>query len=250
MLACGKGDPNAETGPLADADADADADTDTDADADADTDTDTDTWNHAVGTLAVASRDEGFDLDEDGDVDNAIWLLGGAIDPLVAAQITAASRVLVLQTAGWDDGIAEIGLFGAEDTDGDPSDNFTGSEAFDAGEAVDDQGRARASVEAPLVDGDYEVALVTEALSVGELSLEATTPIYLRGTVDASSHVGTLGFGASVQGLVAAATALGANPTLVKQLEDLADLDTDGDGTSDAISTAWTFEAVACDVSP
>lgn len=242
LLACGKQPSTSESGLPSVAETETETETEIETTAEA--------WNHAVHTLEVAGRDEGFDLDDDGDGDNAIWLLGVAIDPLVAAQIMAASRVLVIQTVGRDDSLADIGAFGAEDTDGDPTDNFSGDETFDAGSAVDEQGLARVSVETTLTDGTYEVVLASDTLSVGDLSVEATTPLHLRGGVDAATHTGTLGFGASVEALVTAATALGADAAVVDQLEALADLDTDGDGVPDAISTAWTFEAVACEVSP
>ena len=233
-----------------------DTDTDTDADTDTDTDTDTDAdtdsiYDHVLLDLTVAGRTEGFDLDGDGEGDNAIWVLGGVLDPVLAGLLDSATRVVVMQVADVGelaaDPSAQLALVSAEDTDGDPSDNGAG-ETFAAGASVDAAGRALVGVEISLTDGAYATTLLDGSFAVGTWEMEASTPLQISGAVTAGSHVGFLGLGMPVDALTAALEAAG-QPEAAGGVAALADLDTDGDGEEDAVSMAFAFAASPCSLS-
>jgi hypothetical protein len=185
-------------------------------------------------------------------VDNAAWALGVALDPLLAAALEGAERVLVVQLAdvaslSSDDSV-QIALVSAADTDGDPSDNADG-ESFSAGPAVDEAGRAVAGVEAELTSGIYGAELLDETLVIGEVELSTATPLHIAGQLDEEMNQGLMGFGISVEVLGAALEAAGY-PDEAALIAELADLDLDGDGEAEALSVALSFEAVACSLSP
>lgn len=209
-------------------------------------------YNHVVASLTVADRGEGIDLNEDGEADNAAWVLGVVLDPLIASALSGAERVLVLQVADVEnlnvDASVQVSLLSATDTDADPSDNLSG-ETFSAGVAVDANGRAYVGANAELSSGVYEVELLGESLVVGELELSTATPFYLLGTLSGQDNTGLLGFGLSVDALTAALVAAGyaEEAELVVQL---ADLDTDSDGEADALSVAMYFEGLPCGLVP
>jgi hypothetical protein len=92
------------------------------------------------------------------------------------------------------------------------------------------------------------VELLADSLVLGELELSLATGLFVAGEPTASLHEGTLGFGVSVDALAAGLEALGVDPDTVALLSGLADLDTDGDGTDDAVSVALTFTAPACEL--
>jgi hypothetical protein len=236
-------------------DTDTAADTDTDSDADTDTDTDTGlatTWNWDVQTLEVADRTEGYDLDGDGDDDNALWVLASVIDPVIAGLLTDAARVIVLQVSDLDDWTTDdevhVGLFTGADTDGDPTDNYSGTETFDAGAGIDTSGVALVTASSPLDGGRYEVVLLAGSIPLGDTTLETASPIHIGGKPAESLHRGSIGFGLSVDTLVTVGTAAGLDSDTLGQLSRIADLDTDGDGTDDAISCTFTLTAPSCAV--
>ena len=210
------------------------------------------TW--VVQSLVVAGRTDGFDLDGNGGADNAIWALGPVLDPLLAAALEGAARVLLVQLAqveDWtDDEEVRVAMFAGEDSDGDPSDNGSGEEVFQVGAAVGKDGLALISVGAPLAGGEFVVAFGESGIDLGSLHLESATGIYLRGEPAPASLHGVIGFGVDAVSLSKALTALGASPELAKGVLSIADLDTDSDGTDDAVSMAFTFDAISCGVAP
>jgi len=211
------------------------------------------TFDDVVTSLRVAGRTEGFDLDGDGSPDNALWVAGAALDPFLAGVLSGGGRVLVLQLSQVDDlqadTPAELALVSAQDSDGDPSDNASGSEVFQAGAAVDDQGIALVSTTVALSAGSYQAVLLGQSTTIGSVELSTGTPIHIAGTLSATSHSGRLGLGVPAAPLVVALTAAGY-ADVAKVISGIADLDTDLDGTDDAISAAFDFAAVPCGLEP
>ncbi len=221
------------------------------------TDTDTrpaaTTWNWVVAELTLASGLDGFDLDGDGDKDNALAPLGAVIDPTLAAALDGSDKVILLQLAAAeslvDDSAVRVAVLGGTDldTDHDPADNFSGTEAFDAGSAVDGQGNAVDFNEVALSGGTYTAVFPPRDVQIGSAELTATTESHLSGrSVSEDNQVGLYGFGVSVASLVAFGKNLGLEAGDLDRLAALADIDTDGDGDDDTVSAAYEFQAVAC----
>lgn len=212
------------------------------------------TWNAVAVALSVGDRGEGIDLDGDGDADNAVWALGTVVDPLLETVLASAERVLVVQLAGVDDAdddeVVVVGVVTAADTDGDPSDNGSGAEAFDAGAAVDADGHVLVRTETVLVGGAFAVELATGTLEVGELSLELATGLHVAADATAEGQAGLLGFGVSAAALTDALVALGVPEEEAATVAALADLDVDGDGADETVSIALSYEAVGCTFAP
>lgn len=200
--------------------------------------------------LEVAHRSEGIDLDGDGSPDNALWSLAALIDPLLEAGLQGSEQVALIQLDEVDDyehdASIRVGLIPAEDADGDPSDNDSGSEEFDPGAAVDPQGLALLGVPSALDGGRYTVALLTDSLKLGELEIALATGLWIEGEPTPDWHGGRIGAGISIDALVAALEVLGLDPETAELLTSLADLDTDGDGTEDALSVILAIGAPTC----
>lgn len=211
------------------------------------------TYNWVVAEMTVASGLDGFDLDGDGDKDNALAPLDAVIDPVLEATLRGAERVMVLQLAGLDDFADDTAIraavVGADDldTDHDPSDNFSGDEAYDAGTSVDADGNAKTFNEVPLSAGTYTAVFPARDVQVGANELTATTELHLGGrSVSERDQAGLYGFAVSVQSFLDFAEAQGMDGTDLDRLSALADIDTDQDGDADSISTAFEFQAVSC----
>ncbi|MEQ1567917.1 MAG: hypothetical protein ABMA64_19920 [Myxococcota bacterium] len=237
---CGGGTTFDESTPPPEGDADTDADADADSDTDADTDADPGelaAW--VVTSIAVAGRFDGFDLDGDGDGDNALWAMKLAVDPALATALTSSTVEIVVQLADvhdWqDDPAVRVGVLSAEDPEGDGT--------FDAGPSVDATGAALVAVETPLAAGAYEVVLADDTLVVGAMTLEASTPIHVAGEPTAQAHPGRFGCAIPIDRLLAAFEAAGVDPGALEGLDALADLDTDQDDEPDSISAAFAFDA-------
>lgn len=211
------------------------------------------TWNWVVAELTLASGLDGFDLDGDGDKDNALAPLGGVIDPALAAALNGSDHVILLQLAGAasliDDDAVRVAVLGGVDldTNHDPSDNFSGGEAFDAGTAVDGAGDAVSYNEVPLAAGTYTAVFPPRDVQLGSAEVTATTESHLGArSISAGNQAGLYGFGVSVASLVAFGENLGLGSTDLERLAALADIDTDADGDNDTVSAAYEYEAVAC----
>lgn len=177
-------------------------------------------------------------------------MLGGSavlVDPILAELMSKATRVLVLQAAGvsaWTDAEVEFGVFKADDTDGDPSNNYSGSATFYAGSAVDADGHARVFTVSSLAAGAYDFTTGGVPIIVGSLEFEPDQ-LFLRGTMSAASNDGQVGMPIPVDVLVAALDAAGYG-SMGTAIQRQADLDLNGDGTKDAISAAFDFRSVPC----
>jgi hypothetical protein len=228
---------------------DTDADTDVAVDTDASDDTDANasaSWNAVITSLEVASARDALDLDDDGQGDNALAAARVVLNPLLADAIATAGRVVILQVAHVDaatDSSVAIAALTAADADATASNNAGAS--FDAGVAVDALGVALVSTDASLDAGAYAVTVASEAITVGDFTFQAATGLHLEGTASAASNTGRLGIAIRVAPLVAALEAADKADTAAT-LSALADVDTDTDGTADAISATFTFRAQAC----
>ena len=206
-----------------------------------------------VAELTLASGLDGFDLDGDGDKDNALAPLDGIIDPALAVALEGSDHVLVVQLAGvtrlTDDEAVRVALLAGVDldTNHDPSDNFSGGEAFDAGAAVDGAGDALSYHEVPLSAGTYTAVFPPRDVQLGAAEITATTESHLGArSISEDNQAGLYGFGVSVASLVAFGKNLGLESGDLDRLAALADIDTDADGDNDTVSAAYEYQAVAC----
>ncbi|GDX80483.1 hypothetical protein LBMAG42_22940 [Deltaproteobacteria bacterium] len=210
--------------------------------------------NYVITAYTVANRGEGFDLDGDGAVDNAVWPLGAVLDPLIAGQIATAQHVAIEQLSGVNDfstdDAVRVGVVTAADPDGDGTNNASGTESFAGGAAVDVEGAVLVTTETALEGGAYTVSLATGSLPVGSYELEFATGLWIAAAPRAVGETGLIGFGVSVDALTIALEAEGTDAGIISTLVALADLDLDSDGEPDAVSMAFAFEAAPCFLVP
>jgi hypothetical protein len=221
--------------------------TDTPTDSDEATDAQADpatTWDHAVDVMAVARARDGLDLDGDGEGDNALGAFALVINPLLEATLDGATGALILQVQADDLSAATSGALSMF-----PGSPGEGGAWSVSAALVDADGVARVSTEVELAAGAYSGAWLDQSITFGERTLQTATPVLVQATATATSHDGVLGFGVSVDALTAFLSASG-NEDLATSLAAVADLDTDADGTNDAVSAAFTFEASACVIEP
>lgn len=205
---------------------------------------------HVVTAVAVAEAEEGADLDGDGTVDNALAPLGGVLDPIVAERLLTNVHVVVLQWGDVDDWTSDasvrVGLLSAVDTDTDGSDNASGVEALDAHGYLDANGRATIAGSGALAAGRATAEVPADTFQVGTITFAVATAVHVDATPTAEHSVGTLAFGVAVDALASALTAEGVDDSLIGLIGNLADLDLDGDGTAEAVSMAFSFDATVC----
>lgn len=244
-----------ETDPPAETDSPPATETDTPTDTDAPIDTGAprppdQVWNHVVQTMVALPAAQGFDLDGDGDIDNVLGGFAAAINPLITDNYGTTPEVAIVQTWGVLDGDdqADIGLFTGRDTDFDLSDNFSGAETFDASIGLGPTGRALIHA-TTTVDGagNYATALPAGQIALGPVVLPISIPVAIVGTTLASGHGGQLGGAVPTSALTNLLNQVGLG-FLSGALGALADIDSDGNGTPDSISVAFSFTAVPCSV--
>ncbi len=210
------------------------------------------TMNWGVTSLNVAGRQEGFDLDADGDTDNALWALGALIDPALEEAMLASARISVIQLQDVEDlaedAEIEVGFFTGADLDNNDSDNTSGTEVYEGGSAIDEQGMARVHNPSAISGGVYTVELATNVWEIGDDTISLATGLHIAAEPGELEQRGLIGFGIATDALVAGLTALGVDPEQAAQAAALADLDTDGDGAEDAISVILSFLAYRCEV--
>lgn len=196
-------------------------------------------------SLAVGAGDEGLDLDGDGSVDNVLAIAASALNPSIDEAL-AAGAALVVQFWAFDDWCFDDSFYGglvvATDPDGDPSDNASG-ETFSGGDALDADGHATLSAEGAVDDSQYDVWIPGAEVEIGGILLVAATPIHIQGVATPTDNAGLIGFGIGADDLRPFAESAGFDPDLV---DSLADLDSDGDGTLDALSIGFRFASVSC----
>lgn len=205
-------------------------------------------WHHAVSSVDVLPATEGFDLDGDGDIDNTFGnladFLAGRLDDLVGQ----AEAIIVLQTWQDDDG-ASIGLLAGTDQDDNLDDNDSGSEVFVVGDdQLDADGRAVEGITVTLNgQGGYTTRLPPGPLNLFGISMPAVTQIRWAGVVDEDTHVVRFGTAVSLAPLEQIMEDNGLG-WLVGTLGQFKDIDSDGNGSKDAVSVAFLLEGVPCGV--
>jgi hypothetical protein len=207
-------------------------------------------WNHVVQTMVALPSGQGFDLDGDGDVDNVLGGFAAAINPLIADNYGTTPDVAIVQTWGVLDGDAQadIGLFTARDTDFDLTDNFSGAETFEASVGLGPTGRALIHATTTMDGaGNYATALAAGQIALGPLVLPISIPVTIVGTSLETGHGGQLGGAVPTSALTNLLNQVGLG-FLAGALGALADIDSDGNGTPDSISVAFSFTAVPCAV--
>jgi hypothetical protein len=222
----------------------------TDTEADTETDPPPVVASHVVKNAQLAKNTEGVDLDGDGTVDNAIGYFGFLINDSIEATLADSSTVAVLQLVGIDDFAndeAELGIFPAEDTDDDTSDNLAGSETFDGGSAVDNSGVAVSTAPITIADHKYTAELPSQTLTFGTYTLVAATPIYVVGEAYAPNNRGIIALGIDKDALKDELDKNGYSQ-YSGLIDTLADLDTDGDDEMDAVSAALSFGSTTCTI--
>ncbi len=225
------------------------------------------TW--VISGLRMLSESETApDLTGDGKPDDALGALLGVlgavsggidaddVNALLSERLLTGAEVVVLQ--GWGlrgsapDDCAQFGLLNAADTDGDPDDNFSGSEVFDPGDALAADGYAptRGST-AIRADGAFVVDLEVTELVVAQLPLAPTGRLLIAGTYTGVPPQGVIGIVIDADDLVAFVTDLGLEipPAFLPLVGQTADVDVDGDGKNDSFSLALAFTTVPCELS-
>lgn len=233
-------------------------DTETDEPVDSDTgepaDTDTgfapaEAWHHVIQSIEILPSGQGFDLNGDTQIDNQMGGLAAVFNPLMTDSYGINSPLLAMSQAwGVNDGDDQIdlGLLAGRDTDGNPYDNFTGTEVLRVIAGVGPSGHADL-YDTTTVNADttYDATLPAGTITLGQFALATATPIRVSGTITATAHNGRLGTAMSVTELQTLVTTLGMG-WAGALIAPLADLDLDGDGTNDAVSVAMRFAAVDC----
>ncbi len=209
---------------------------------------DSDSVTFVTDSIAVGTSSEGFDLDGDGVIDNAAALAKSLLDPQLLDFTANQPEVLILQLwdlQDWCNDAVGVGFINGLDTDGDPSDNHSGSEVFDPGADVDADGHA-VYAGAGTIAGSVVTGTIFHAqLNFGFVSIDTATPLYLSGTVAADGFSGIVGTAVDAVALGSFLESQGLPASLATSL---ADVDTDGDGTADAVSAAFEVHTVTCGI--
>jgi len=212
-----------------------------------------------VSALQAAPAGQGLDLDGDGTKDNVIGGLGSLlaqIDPsldiatILEEQLANSPTVVLIRMWGVDswagDPLVHAGLANGVDLDGDPSDNFSGSETFDAsaGTAADGYPLLR-TVTSLSSAGGYSVAYTGSTLDIAGVTIDANALVRVEGTATPAANDGVIGFAIPVDTVLQLIEDEGFTiPPLVQAFLPPADIDADGDGTVESWSGALLFESV------
>ncbi len=114
-----------------------------------------------IDSLALGSRSQGCDLNGDGNVDNAfaraLGALGAGLGPLISQSITNGNLILLMDFLGLDDPLGandpdlRVAWLQGMDTDGDPSNNLSGSGVFSVDPAsIDSSGGPITSIQSEI----------------------------------------------------------------------------------------------------
>lgn len=212
-------------------------------------------YSYVVGSLTVAPEGEGFDLDQDGDVDNGIASIresvegfaGQSLDQILADGLAQGGGVLLLEVfhAGplQRDKLAFAGFVSGTDTDGDATDNLSGSETFGVDPALlAADGHAAVRAATSISKGAFRARLDGASLPVGG---GANGLLAVSGTISTDGASGRIGAAIPTDVLVGALADAGITipALLLPTLRAAADLDLDGDGVRDAFSIALDYTA-------
>lgn len=217
-----------------------------------------------VEEVVVLGAGEGEDFTGDGVPDNALGELQQRINDdfrvlssrlnlsaLINDSIAARTRVGMVCMWGIQDFVTDprvfVGVANALDTDGNTSDNFSGSETFNGGPAVDGDGKPVVRLPTSLAAGAYDVTFDGVPFEVGDLPIDDSSMFHMSGDVTPSTHSGELAFTVSAAAIIALLEdrAPVSIPNALKDaIRGLADVPT-ADPNNGLLSVALTFEAVS-----
>ncbi len=202
------------------------------------------TYNYAIVHLRILPSDQGLDLDGDGVGDNVLGSSAQPLNAIMADALLHGGRAITLQLAGasnlLDDEVS-VGLFTGTPVSADGGPN--GEPVVDPGIAVDAEGRALLSSRATLSAGTYRTALANQALSIGSITFQIGGGLQVVSQVTEDAQAGTLGLAANATALAELLRAADQG-SIADALEAHADVDTNADGSRDAVSVALEFSAV------
>ncbi|MBM4393863.1 MAG: hypothetical protein FJ090_22275, partial [Deltaproteobacteria bacterium] len=118
---------------------------------------------------------------------------------------------------------------------------YSGSEAFDAGSAIDSSGHSTDVGTVVIASSTWSIVVASASFEAGGFTLTNATPVHGVGIADDDGIAGTIGFALPATLMSEIVAAEGYDPDLVWLL---ADIDSDGDGTYDALSIAFEFTGV------
>ena len=212
-----------------------------------------------IREMTLAPGVEGLDLDGDGIVDNVLGGIGALlalidptfdIDAFIADELGGKKAALVemWDVDDWeDDPVAFAGIMWGRDRDGNPDDNFSGEETFDASGYVRGDGHpiVRATT-ALTAGGAYEVEYTGQRVDLGIFVLPAKALVRIDGTATPSGQSGILAFGVPMKFVLGLIRGMGydVTPALEGLFMAVADLDLDGDGVNESASGALLFDCV------
>lgn len=197
------------------------------------------------------------DLDGDRDGDNALQGLAGlaGVDPAALANETlgTAEEVALLWLWGVHalkkDALAFASLSAGEDRDGEPSDNFSGTEPFAVTSVLAGDGRPTPRSFTKVSAGRFAIDLSGAAVAVGGFVVPAEGIVKVDGTVDPGADApvtGRIAMGLPIDAVTQFMEAQGitVDAGVLALLGLAADLDLDGNGSMDGISLCLGFRAV------
>jgi len=208
------------------------------------------TW--VVKDFKVATT--GLDLDGNGSKDNKLASLGSLlallqidVQDIIDEAMGASDNVILIQMWDVDDwaGDAEVsaGLLNGVDTDGNPSDNFTGSEVFDITDGIEMDGYPLLRQTFPLgAGGTFGASYGGEAIEIGGISLPAEAKVMIEGTASPLRNAGIIGVSIPKAALLDAIEAAGYSRATVEAALNLAGAWDLFGGT--AMSAAFSYDAV------
>lgn len=214
-----------------------------------------------LSSLRTAASKQGVDLTGDGKPDNQfgaiqtlLTLFGGGfdLDQAFAGAVGQDGRYAMIemwmvQDLAKADPFVLAGALGATDSDADPSNDLGGSGTFVADPAtIAEDEHALVRVGTSLASGGkYRIDLTGQALALGGFDVPDGTLVVIEGTATASSNAGFIGMAIPKAQVIDILTAQGVDVSAFQAaLTALADVDTDGDGTKDAISISLAFTSV------
>ena len=220
-----------------------------------------------IRTLVTSAANGGVDVDGDGDLDNgfvaaqatfANLLPGGAdfdVDQMVADALMTGDGVTLLQMWGVDsfdrDDQVFAGLLAGVDTDQDRADNFSGFEAFDVTGQLGDDGYAPIQGGTAFTgSGDYRGDFGGTEFDLIGFTFDENMRVVMSGTADEAANSGSLGFAIPLAQIYTLLEAQGVEVNFLVRLAvgAVADVDLDGNGSNDALSISFDFDAVGCEL--
>lgn len=227
-----------------------DDDTDGGQDSDDPLNPDAIAWHHVIGEIGLLGPGQGFDLDGDGEVDNALGAFARYVGDLLDGLVRGSDTVGIVQTWGVEDGDnrASVGVITGVDTDGDTRDNFDGDEVFAVSEGLRSDGRAEIAASTRVrADGGFDARIPAGEFTLLGFTLPTATDIFISGVVSKGGIEGRIGTAVPLEVVVDLASQSGID-FIVGLIEDAADVDTDGDNQPDAISLSLSFSGPSCSI--